>query len=229
MLALIGKPAHASPPSSKIVPPDPPLLRPSRLGRTTASAARRPRTSRLSRGTRSRLMNPGSSEKSSCCRMHRKFGDLGLRSASSRRSNSGLSTGFTSRMSPKKNDLARQLALVLVEVFLVLHIHPNRLAADWAVGRRRPGRGLRDEYRRVRRRHAHPGVQLPPAHAELAPVFEMSVAATHRGQLIARPLIGAASGWVNPSDAGQCHPSARTRTPSRANVSRPRHECAGTW
>ena len=53
-----------------------------------------------------------------------------------------------------------------------------------------PGRGLGDEYGRIRRGHAEPGVVLLPSHAELTPVFEVGVAAAHLGELVARPLIG---------------------------------------
>src|SRR5436309_6389818 len=90
-----------------------------------------------------------------------------------------------------ENDLARELALVLVEVLLVFEVYPDCRRSNWAIRGRRPGRRLCDEYRGVRRRHTDPGVQLLPSHAEFAPVFQVRVAAAHRGELIASPFIGA--------------------------------------
>ena len=107
-----------------------------------------------------------------------------------------------------QNDLPSQLAFVFVEIFLVLDINPNGLAIDCAVGGRRPGRGLGNENSRVRRRHPYPGVELLPAHAELSPVFEMGVAATHRRQLIACPLVGPAQvGRTGKARANAIHQS----------------------
>jgi hypothetical protein len=44
--------------------------------------------------------------------------------------------------------------------------------------------------RAVRRGHADPGVELLPAHTELAPVFEMRIDEAETRELIARPVIG---------------------------------------
>ncbi len=90
----------------------------------------------------------------------------------------------------EQDDLAGEFALVLVEVLLVLDVDVDGLAGDSAVGGRRPRRGLRDEGRGIGRGHADPGVELLPAHAKLAPVFEMRVDQAHAGELIARPVVG---------------------------------------
>ena len=89
----------------------------------------------------------------------------------------------------KENNLPLQLPLVFLEILFVFGVNPNRLPALRPVGRRRPRQGLRDEHRSVRRGHANPCIQLPPSYAELAPVFQVRIRATHRGQLIACPLV----------------------------------------
>src|SRR5579871_3827508 len=63
---------------------------------------------------------------------------------------------------PKEDDLSRQLSFVLLQIFLVVRIDPNSVSTHRAMARRRPRQRLRDEYRRIRRRHTYPRIQLPP-------------------------------------------------------------------
>src|SRR5580693_963837 len=103
------------PPSSKIVPPDPPLLRPSRLGTTTPEACSAAKNAPAFSRNSSRLINVA--KKSSCAPMCTGYSVSVFRLASSRRSNSGLSTGFTSRISPKKTILPASLPLYFSRSF----------------------------------------------------------------------------------------------------------------
>src|SRR4051812_40157077 len=90
---------------------------------------------------------------------------------------------------PEKDDLPREFPLVLLKLFFIFRIDPDGLAAHRSMAGWRPGQRLRNEHRRVGRRHPHPRIQLPPAHPELAPVLQMRVRASHGRELIARPLI----------------------------------------
>ena len=64
------------------------------------------------------------------------------------------------------------------------------LAGDGAFGGGGPGGSLEPEGFGVGRDHAGPGIDLLPAHAELAPVFEMGVGETDLGEGIAGPGVG---------------------------------------
>src|SRR5579864_5909104 len=175
------------PPSSKIVPPDPPLLRPSRLGTTIPAACSAAKNAPAFSRNSSRLINDA--KKSSDCPTWTGYSTVVFRFASSRRSQSGLSTGFTSRISPKKIILPDSLPLYFsrsFSSFASIQIAPPLRT----VTRRRPRQRLCDKNGRIRGRHAHPCIQLPPAHAELAPVFEVGIRASHGRELIARPLVG---------------------------------------
>ena len=90
----------------------------------------------------------------------------------------------------EQNDLALELALPLVEVGGVLNTRYTGLAGDGPVGRRRPGSGLHPERLGVGRDHPRPGVDLLPAHAEVAPVLEVRVLEADLGQRVAGPGIG---------------------------------------
>ena len=89
-----------------------------------------------------------------------------------------------------KHNLSTQLALVFFDILRLLYVDPNRRRVHRPISRRRPRSRLSDEHCRIRRAHTQPGVELLPAHAKLAPVFQMSVGAAHRGELIARPGVG---------------------------------------
>ena len=74
------------------------------------------------------------------------------------------------------------------------------LTKDYIAGYRaggggRPGSGLDDQDGGVWRDHARPGVELLPAQAELAPVFEMRVFEADLGQRVAGPGVGLGQVW----------------------------------
>src|SRR5580693_3137066 len=64
----------------------------------------------------------------------------------------------------EQNNLACELAFVLIEVCIRLNVDGDRLTAYRPIRRRRPRRCLCDEDGGVGRRHADPGVELLPAH-----------------------------------------------------------------
>jgi hypothetical protein len=90
----------------------------------------------------------------------------------------------------EEDDLSGELALVLVEVGVLLNVDEDHVAGDGAGRGRGPRGGLEDEDGGVRRDHAGPGVELLPAEAELAPVFEVGVLKADLGEGVAGPLIG---------------------------------------
>ena len=97
--------------------------------------------------------------------------------------------GFYLAHLAEEDNLAVELTLIFVEILFFLDIDPNRRRIDRAFCGGRPRSGLGNEYGHVWRGHAHPGVELLPAHAKFAPVFEMGAAATHGGELVAGPFV----------------------------------------
>ncbi len=90
----------------------------------------------------------------------------------------------------EEDDLAAELAFEFVEVFFALEVHVDGFTGDGAVGCGGPGSSLHPERFRIGRDHAGPGVDLLPAHAELAPVFEVGVFKSDLGQGVACPCVG---------------------------------------
>src|SRR5271167_1099530 len=97
-----------------MVPPEPPLSRPSRLGVMTASACSASRNCPTFRRSSSRFMNCCSK---SCPRGRAGYSVSFLSSASSSRTHRGLSTGFTSRISPYSTMWPDSLPLYLSRSF----------------------------------------------------------------------------------------------------------------
>ena len=93
---------------------------------------------------------------------------------------------------PEQNHLAFQLAFVLIEILFRLDVDVDHVAGNRPRCRRRPRRGLYDQHRGVWSHHARPGVELLPAHAELAPIFQMRILQADLGERVARPCIGLA-------------------------------------
>ena len=120
--------------------------------------------------------------------MHRKFrSGLQVRIICDAR-NSGLSTGFTSRIGPKKTILPSSFpTLNFSRSFSSFASIQIARPLTRTVARGRPGHCLRNENGGVGRGHSDPSIKLAPAHAELSPILKMRVfAASHRGELIPR-------------------------------------------
>ena len=59
-----------------------------------------------------------------------------------------------------------------------------------SVGSGRPRRSLGNKDGRIRGDHVDRGADLPPAHAKVAPAFQVRIGAAHSGELVARPRVG---------------------------------------
>ena len=95
------------------------------------------------------------------------------------------------RISAEDNDQAGELSLVFLEVLLVLDVHANAFALHYSVGARGPGFGIDQQRGDIGRGHANVDVLVGPAAAEWSPGLKVRVGETHRGELIAGPLVGA--------------------------------------
>jgi hypothetical protein len=102
----------------------------------------------------------------------------------------GFVDGWDFAHGAEEDDFAGEFALVGVDVLFCLDVDVGHVAGDRAWCRRRPRRGLHDEDCGIGCDHAGPGVELLPAEAEFAPVFEMRVFEADLGEGVAGPLVG---------------------------------------
>src|SRR5258708_1042978 len=96
----------------------------------------------------------------------------------------------------EQNDLACQLAFVFLQVFgKVLgrktDHHADYLSMHRVIRSRRPGFGIRDESRHIRRGHAHVNVFIRPAASKWPPGLKVGIDQPEFGELVACPFIGA--------------------------------------
>ena len=95
------------------------------------------------------------------------------------------------RISAEEHDRALELAAILVHVLIFFDLHGYGFGANGAICSRRPRHRDGDQRGNVRLRHARADKLLRPAAAKRAPAFQVRVLQPPRGELIARPFVGA--------------------------------------